>query len=80
MLPAPFAASTGRAAGNRPSIAVEPSTDPAAEAALKRRVERQIHESLGSRVDDVEVRVTGRDVAIRLGQADRHPAQAPHLA
>jgi hypothetical protein len=62
-LPAPFAG--GRDEGDRSTITIEPSTDPAAEAALKRRIERQIHESLGDRVRDVEVRVVGRDVTIR---------------
>ena len=47
------------------SIKVEPSTDPAAEAALKRRIERQIRELLGDRVGDVEVRIVGRDITIR---------------
>jgi hypothetical protein len=47
------------------AITAEPSTDPAAEAALKRRIERQVHEALGDRVRDVEVRVIGRDVTIR---------------
>jgi hypothetical protein len=60
-LPAPFSA----AGGNQSAITVEPSTDPAAEAALKRRIERQTQETLGDRVRDVEVRIRGRDVSIR---------------
>jgi hypothetical protein len=64
-LSAPFATWAARGGDDRESITVEPSTDPAAEAALKRRVERQIRESLGDRVRDVEVRVLGRDVTIR---------------
>jgi hypothetical protein len=64
MLPAPL--SSLRADDRTTSgITVEPSTDPAAEAALKRRIERQIHESLGDRARDVEVRILGRDVTIR---------------
>jgi hypothetical protein len=47
------------------SITVEPRSDPAAEAAVKRRVERQISESFGDRLKSVEVRVVGRDVTIR---------------
>ena len=39
--------------------------DPAAESALKRRVERQAREAVGDRVQSVEVRVIGKDVAIR---------------
>ncbi len=38
--------------------------DPAAESALKRRVERQAREALGDRVRSVEVRVVGKDVVI----------------
>ena len=59
----PFTA--GRDTDPQSAITGEPSTDPAAEAALKRRIERQIHDSLGDRVQDVEVRVVGRDVTIR---------------
>jgi hypothetical protein len=47
------------------SITVEPRTDPATDAALKRRLEHQIHEAVGNRIRSVEVRVVGRDVAIR---------------
>lgn len=62
-LPPPF--SPGRGGAEPTTITVEPSTDPAAEAALKRRIERQIRESLADRVREVEVRVVGRDVTIR---------------
>ena len=57
---------TGRSGSDNPrsSITVEPRADPAADAALKRRVEHQIQESLGDRVRSVEVRVVGRDVTI----------------
>jgi hypothetical protein len=55
----------GRApAEPRKPITVEPRTDPAADAALKRRIEREIQESLGDRVRSVEVRVVGREVTI----------------
>ena len=40
-------------------------SDPAADAELKRRIERQVREALGDRVRSVEVRVVGRNVAIR---------------
>jgi hypothetical protein len=50
-------------AGN--PITVVPRSDPAADAALKRRIERQIEDSLGDRVRSVDVRVVGRDVTIR---------------
>jgi hypothetical protein len=59
----PFSSPRGEA--EHSGITVEPSTDPAAEAALKRRLERQIREALGDRVHEVEVRVVGRDVSIR---------------
>ncbi len=56
---------TGRSpAEPRSPITVEPRTDPAADAALKRRIEREIQESLGDRVRSVEVRVVGRAVTI----------------
>jgi len=63
LLPSPFSA--GRGDNDQSAITVEPSTDPASEAALKRRIERQIHESLADRVHDVEVRVVGPEVTIR---------------
>jgi hypothetical protein len=62
-LPIPF--SSGRGDDAQSAIAGEPSTDPASEAALKRRIERQIHEALGDRVHEVEVRVVGREVTIQ---------------
>jgi hypothetical protein len=46
------------------SVTIEPKADPAADAALKRRVEKQIRESIGTRVDSYEVRVVGREVMI----------------
>jgi hypothetical protein len=64
-LPAPLSLSAIRGDNDRSAITVEPSTDPASEAALKRRIERQIHDSLGDRVRDVEVRVVGPEVAVR---------------
>ena len=44
---------------------VEARSDPAADAALKRRIERQIAQTLGNRVRSYEVRVVGRNVTIR---------------
>jgi hypothetical protein len=61
---------TGRGAGeSRSTITVEPRTDPAADAALKRRIEHQIQEALGDRIRSVEVRVVGRDVTIHAKTA-----------
>ncbi len=51
---------------NRSAITVEPRSDPAADAALKRRVERQVQEAVGSRVRFYEVRVVDRNVSIRV--------------
>jgi hypothetical protein len=39
------------------------------EAAVKRRVEKQIREALGDRVRSVEVRVAGRSIVIRAQAA-----------
>lgn len=64
LLPSPFAIPRG-ASQPRSSVTVEPRTDPAADAALKRRIERQITESVGSRLRFYEVRVTDRNVTIR---------------
>jgi hypothetical protein len=50
-------------------VTVEPRTDAAADAALKRRVEKQIRESLGTRLRSSEVLVVGRDVTIRARAA-----------
>ncbi len=62
--PLPFTGTRG-AMESRPPVTVEPRTDPAADAALKRRIERQIRESVGSRLRFYEVRVTDRNVTIR---------------
>ncbi len=57
---------TPRTRGNSDSIRVEPRNDPAADAAVKRRVERQVREAVGNRAKDVEVRVVGRAVSIQV--------------
>jgi hypothetical protein len=67
MFPAPANASR---AESDSSIKVEPSTDPASDAAVKRRIEHQIRQTYGDRLGSVEVRVVGRDVTIR-GRANR---------
>lgn len=54
---------------SRSAITVEPRSDPAADAALKRRIERQIGEALGTRLQSYEVRVVDRDVTIRARAA-----------
>lgn len=47
------------------AVIVEPRTDPAADAALKRRLENQIRSAFGEQLRSVEVRVVGRNVVIR---------------
>jgi hypothetical protein len=47
------------------SIRVEPRSDPAADAAVKRRLENQIEQTLGDRVRTFEVLVVGRSVVLR---------------
>ncbi len=56
-------------AGSRSSITVEPRSDPAAEAAAKRRIEKQVQQAVGDRVRSVEIRVSGRSVVIRAQAA-----------
>jgi hypothetical protein len=48
---------------------VEPRSDPAAEAAIRSRVQKQIQQVVGDRVRSVEVRVSGRNVLIRAQAA-----------
>lgn len=43
----------------------ESRSDPAAEAALKRRIRNQVEQALGDRVRSVEVRISGRTVIFR---------------
>ncbi|MDX2036820.1 MAG: hypothetical protein SFX72_09220 [Isosphaeraceae bacterium] len=47
------------------SISTEPRADPAADAALKRRVEKQAQQAVAGRAREVEVRVVGRIVTIQ---------------
>ncbi len=53
----------------RSSITVEPRSDPAAEAAIKRRIEKQVQQVVGDRARSVEIRVSGRTVLIRAQAA-----------
>ena len=68
LFPTPGTADRRGAAGDD-SVRVEPRDDPAADAALKRRIERQIHDKFGSKLRSFEVRVNGRDVAVRARAA-----------
>ena len=55
--------------GPRSSITVEPRSDPAADAAIKKRIEKQVQQAVGDRVRSVEIRVSGRSVVIRAQAA-----------
>lgn len=63
-LPQPGPGTRGASARENP-VKVEPRTNPAADAVLKRRVEKQIREELGPRLRTYEVRVVGSEVVIR---------------
>lgn len=67
-LPAPPASNSARP--THEAVKIEPRTDPAADAALKRRLETQIRAAVGPHLRDLEVRVVDRGVTIRA-QADR---------
>jgi hypothetical protein len=56
-------------AGPRSSITVEPRSNPAADAAIKQRIEKQVQQAVGDRVRSVEIRVSGRSVQIRAQAA-----------
>ncbi len=56
-------------ANPRSSISVEPRSDPAAEAAAKKRIEKQVQAAVGDRVRSVEIEVSGRTVMIRAQAA-----------
>ncbi len=49
----------------RNEVKVERRSDPAADTALRRRIEHQIREQLGDKVSSTEVRVVGRNILIR---------------
>ena len=66
-------------ANPRSSISVEPRSDPAAEAAAKKRIERQVQVAVGDRVRSVEIQVSGRTVIIRA-QAYRFWHAGPSAA
>jgi len=60
-----WGAEGGSSTSEEDGITIEPHSDPAVEAAVKRRVEKQIQAELGDRVRDVDVRVKGREILIR---------------
>lgn len=59
----------GRGGDSDESVIIESKSDPAADAALKRRLERQIRQALGDRVRSVEVLVVDRRVVIQAKTA-----------
>jgi hypothetical protein len=61
--PAPTPSSSRLRAGDAP-IKVEPRDDPAADAALKRRLEAQIRDATGNHLRSLDVRVVDRTVTI----------------
>lgn len=64
----PPASSLSRSTGK--VLKVEPRIDPAADSALKRRLEAQIRAAVGPHLRDLDVRVIDRNVVIRA-RADR---------
>ena len=52
-------------ASGRGAVSAEPHSDPAADAALKRRIQKQVERTLGDHVRSVEVRISGRTVVFR---------------
>jgi hypothetical protein len=66
ILPAPY---TARARANSavkdPAIRVEPRSDPAADAALKRKLETKVKEAVGDKAREVEVRVVDRNIVVK---------------
>jgi hypothetical protein len=62
--PSPAPSATLRSSPGR-SVAEVPREDPAAESALKRRIERQAREAVGDRARSVEVRVVGKGAVVQ---------------
>jgi hypothetical protein len=54
----------GRGGTSRKDARPDQESEPGAELLAKRRIERQIRETLGDRVRDLEVRITGRNAVI----------------
>jgi hypothetical protein len=50
-------------------LRVDPRSDPATDATLKRRIEKQIRDNYGSQLRSYEVRVAGRQVVVRARAA-----------
>jgi hypothetical protein len=61
--PSPSPAASRTTAPGRP-VAAAPVEDPAADSALKRRIERQAREVVGTRARSVEVKLDGKEAAV----------------
>jgi hypothetical protein len=59
----------GRGPGDTETIRVQPRSDPAADAALKRRLESQIRSAMGNQLKALDVRVVDRTVYVRAAVA-----------
>ena len=57
--------STPRSTAPGRSVAGGSPDDPAADSALKKRIEKQAREAVGDRARSLEVRVAGKDVSIQ---------------
>jgi hypothetical protein len=66
----PRGESRNPSASARPKEKSENRTEPLTDAELKRKIEKQIRDTLGDRIRAVEVRVSGRNVLI-VGHATR---------
>ncbi len=60
---------TRSAESPRGSVTVEPRADPATDASLQRRIERQVRDAAGDRLRSYEVHVVDRNVTIRARAA-----------
>ena len=65
----PPAITTRNRSDRNDPVTVEPRTDPAADASVKRRIERLIGDKLGDRLRTYDVRVVGKEVMIRAKAA-----------
>ncbi len=69
-LPPPPVRAQARSSASPAQKKADTSNEPVTDASVKRKIEKQIRETLGDRVRSVEVRVSGRNVLI-VGQATR---------
>ena len=66
ILPPPYTArARASSAVKDPAIRVEPRSDPAADAALKRKLEAKVKQAVGDKAREVEVRVVDRNIVVK---------------